>query len=537
MSYNTNDYYKLLNITQNATQKEIKIAYRKRAHELHPDKNKKIDTTEQFQKLNKAYDVLSNSKKRQEYDIVEESFNFTIKIYGGEVDTRKYSTNIENLTCCCPDWLINRKQFLKNDLRRLCKHIIAKLEVLEINPIYNSEDEFCNAKELKLPNSLIKFKNEIISCRTSRCGIDLYLFHELIVLELFIIYISKHRKNINMFSKKYYKSIYIDFNCQHVNPLYRYTCSNKQIFFKFFLAIEIESFFKHNFSNCIDFLESFSKYNDFIDEEDNEVNKAWENGYLISSKFEYGLPFFIYDKDIDIPHSTNNITYKKNLKLQKINDIKLKCTQYKEYLKFKNKNLLQYHTMKNYTIQNLLKIYKSNINIRKFNSVLKEMEFIIKANNLNHNNWIIKGDGLEFGINYADYSMYSHIKIPDWYVITKFDIVTLSFEREYRYGLLYTTKIFWKKNNFKKLLKLVENYILESKKINEKKKISEKLKKQIINKELMKINRKIELNGLTCYRCNSENIHKKDKRQRKNYKVQRYQCMDCKSIFQEKIIE
>ena len=55
-----NDYYKLLNITKNTTQEEIKIAYRKRAHELHPDKNKNTDTTEQFQKLNKAYETLSD---------------------------------------------------------------------------------------------------------------------------------------------------------------------------------------------------------------------------------------------------------------------------------------------------------------------------------------------------------------------------------------------------------------------------------------------------------------------------------------------
>ena len=52
----------------------------------------------------------------------------------------------------------------------------------------------------------------------------------------------------------------------------------------------------------------------------------------------------------------------------------------------------------------------------------------------------------------------------------------------------------------------------------------------IIKKEKWLIN-------VSCHNCSSKNIHKKDKRQRKNFQVQRYQCMDCKSIFQERIEE
>ncbi len=62
------DYYKVLGVSENATLKEITRAYRKLAKELHPDVNK--GSEEQFKKVSKAYDVLSDSSKRKEYDEV-----------------------------------------------------------------------------------------------------------------------------------------------------------------------------------------------------------------------------------------------------------------------------------------------------------------------------------------------------------------------------------------------------------------------------------------------------------------------------------
>ena len=41
----------------------------------------------------------------------------------------EYNTNIEKLTCSCPDWTETRKQYQTNDPRRLCKHIINKLDL------------------------------------------------------------------------------------------------------------------------------------------------------------------------------------------------------------------------------------------------------------------------------------------------------------------------------------------------------------------------------------------------------------------------
>lgn len=59
------DYYDILGVAKDANQEEIKKAYRKLAHKHHPDKG---GNEEKFKKINKAYQILSNKKKRKQYD-------------------------------------------------------------------------------------------------------------------------------------------------------------------------------------------------------------------------------------------------------------------------------------------------------------------------------------------------------------------------------------------------------------------------------------------------------------------------------------
>ncbi len=81
----TNDpkgYYKIIGISISANNDDIKKAFKEKAHEMHPDKNKDRDTTKEFQFLNEAYNILINPILRAAYDtssIIVEDSNKPIK--------------------------------------------------------------------------------------------------------------------------------------------------------------------------------------------------------------------------------------------------------------------------------------------------------------------------------------------------------------------------------------------------------------------------------------------------------------------------
>ncbi|MDE2311898.1 MAG: molecular chaperone DnaJ [Patescibacteria group bacterium] len=66
------NYYDILGVSKAASADEIKRAYRKKAHEFHPDKGN--GNAEKFKEVNEAYQVLSNQDKRQQYDTYGQTF-------------------------------------------------------------------------------------------------------------------------------------------------------------------------------------------------------------------------------------------------------------------------------------------------------------------------------------------------------------------------------------------------------------------------------------------------------------------------------
>jgi molecular chaperone DnaJ len=75
------DYYNILGVSKNSSAEDIKKAYRKLAHQYHPDKGN--GNADRFKEVNEAYQVLGDQNKRQQYDQFGTTFNQTGGFSGG----------------------------------------------------------------------------------------------------------------------------------------------------------------------------------------------------------------------------------------------------------------------------------------------------------------------------------------------------------------------------------------------------------------------------------------------------------------------
>src|SRR2546426_3313129 len=65
----TSDYYDLRGVPRNASDEQIRSAYRRLARQYHPDVNKADDASERFKQITEAYEILTDPQRRQRYDM------------------------------------------------------------------------------------------------------------------------------------------------------------------------------------------------------------------------------------------------------------------------------------------------------------------------------------------------------------------------------------------------------------------------------------------------------------------------------------
>ena len=111
------DFYEVLGVSRTSTAEEIKKSYRKLALQHHPDKNQGLlqeESTGKFREISKAYEVLSDPKKRQQYDlqlmdsghhefsiddfIFRDPFEIFYEFFGIHSPFSRASTHFESLT-------------------------------------------------------------------------------------------------------------------------------------------------------------------------------------------------------------------------------------------------------------------------------------------------------------------------------------------------------------------------------------------------------------------------------------------------------
>lgn len=518
-----------------------------------------------------------------------------------------YNTNIDAITCSCLDWIESRQNFALNDPRRLCKHLISKLDIEN------------------LPSKLFKFKEDLSYYQNKGWGFRRN-FDKIIELGTFTLlgtfgWINVYDENAikyGVIKETFSNEI---FWANNLKPKNFQIIENYLIDDSEELPLLLE---KEEYEIIVNFIKTvlphkkdfYIKCNDFsivvpsaegiyynisesklnpeqeaklkkeLLEKYGEDEAYYKLGENCSTPFGDEHEFCIYEALTVTNHQyiikmyngkkyklERNYEYVKQLKesreLQERMEQEERDRIWKEKLDKKRKtarekNLILAEDYKgstyriqnfynfpvnsswdelisirdkalsNYdTLNNLIKENSINISTAKFNKTLVELGFITKESTLNLNNWILKDEGLNFGINYIKESPYMHEKIPEWYKTYIFNFESLQLEPFNFYENIKLTNILLKKEKFTDLNNIVSEYIKNSPKKQNTIKIKEpKLpsKKQL--------DREIWLRHVSCPKCGENtNIHKKDIRKRSEYSIQRFYCNECNSMFQIRVDE
>ncbi len=164
------DFYKILNLSKNASNEDIKQSYRKLAKIYHPDKNKNNDATEKFVKIKTAYDILIDNDTRANYDkmnIINKT-NFFELVMGF---VEKHSTIAHEYVNKLLNSIYENDDYL-HDIN-VCRFDKVLGKIMEKLPYLN--DDICNPLNLNICVSNFDIIEEI-KCDLRDRYLDKYLY-------------------------------------------------------------------------------------------------------------------------------------------------------------------------------------------------------------------------------------------------------------------------------------------------------------------------------------------------------------------------
>ncbi|MGI6681078.1 MAG: J domain-containing protein [Bdellovibrionota bacterium] len=119
------NYYKILGLNFNATQKEISKAYKTLARKYHPDINNEPDASEKFKEISESYETLKNLTLKQEYDekikkIIISAYTKSASLYNSQNNSQKNNQKDNNQK--------NIKTTKKSRLKTLLKKYLNRIK-------------------------------------------------------------------------------------------------------------------------------------------------------------------------------------------------------------------------------------------------------------------------------------------------------------------------------------------------------------------------------------------------------------------------
>lgn len=139
------DYYNILDIESHSNEETIRKAYRKLARKYHPDHNRDIDTTEYMQKINNAYGVLSDPKKRLKYDYMWYK-NIAPFYYFKDISTKKKSHHRKYRDPLLAKINAENSRELQDILDRACAILPNDKSLHRLARLHREDPETCSYK-------------------------------------------------------------------------------------------------------------------------------------------------------------------------------------------------------------------------------------------------------------------------------------------------------------------------------------------------------------------------------------------------------